>query len=79
MKPLPIKSKRWKILQHLKIHKTMTSVDAIYSYGATRISDDIFELRKRGHQIKTIPTTVIDRYGNTQKVATYKYEGGPNA
>ena len=41
------------ILKHLQVHKTITSMEAISLYGATRLSAIIFDLRKAGHNIVT--------------------------
>lgn len=34
------------VLEHLKTHGTITSIEAIMQYGATRLSAIIFDLRK---------------------------------
>lgn len=40
-----------KILNHLKIHKSITSWEAIQKYRVTRLSAVIFVLRERGYDI----------------------------
>lgn len=60
------------VLSHLKSGRTITSLDAINLYGATRLSAIIFNLRQRGLNIATLPTTIKDRFGNTTTYAKYK-------
>lgn len=60
------------VLSHLKSGQTITSLDAINLYGATRLSAIIFNLRQRGLNIATLPTTIKDRFGNTTTYAKYK-------
>lgn len=60
------------VLSHLKSGQTITSLDAINLYGATRLSAIIFNLRQRGLNIATLPTTIKDRFGNTTTFAKYK-------
>lgn len=59
------------VLNHLKKHGTITSMEAIENYGATRLSAIIFELRKKGYDIDTHDVHGVDRYGN--KVVYGKY------
>ncbi len=60
------------VLSHLKSGQTITSLDAINLYGATRLSAIIFNLRQRGLNIATLPTTIKDRFGNSTTYAKYK-------
>lgn len=52
--------------------RTITSLDAINLYSATRLSAIIFTLRQKGLIIATLPTTVIDMFGNSVTYAKYK-------
>lgn len=56
-------TKKDKVLNHLKTNKTITSIEAIDNYGATRLSDIIFKLRKSGYNIITERVQFTDRYG----------------
>lgn len=60
-----------KVLEHLKEHNTITSIEAIDNYGATRLSDIIFRLRRRGYDIETVMLPFVDRYGNKSKYGKY--------
>jgi hypothetical protein len=60
-----------RVLRHLQDHKWITSLEAITEYGNTRLASSICELRKKGHDIATIPLQVKNRYGETSTVAKY--------
>lgn len=59
-------------MHHLRGGKTITSLEAINLYSATRLSAIIFCLRNKGHNIVTIPITILDKYGNNCHYAKYK-------
>lgn len=63
------------ILKYLQSHKRgITSIEAINRFGATRLSDIIFRLRKKGYNIVTENNLVKNRYGRQVLVSTYKLE-----
>ena len=63
------------ILKYLQSHKRgITSIEAINRFGATRLSDIIFRLRKKGYNIITENNLVKNRYGRQVLVSTYKLE-----
>lgn len=57
-------NKTEQVLNHLQCYGSITSLDAIGMYGATRLSAIIYNLRKRGYVIDTIRIPFTDRYGN---------------
>ena len=59
------------ILNHLKKHKSITSLEAINRYGITRLAAVVCTLRKQGHKIITTDVDAMNRYGKTVKVARY--------
>ena len=63
------------VLAHLKKHGSITSMQAIKMYGATRLSSIIYILRGRGYQIKTEPFQAETRYGRKTKPAKYILQG----
>lgn len=65
------KNKTQVVLEHLKEHGTITSLEAIDKYGATRLSDIIYRLRKQGINIETINIPFTDRYGTKSKYGKY--------
>ena len=61
--------------QHLLKHGKITTWDAFKKYGITRLSDKIYQLRKK-YEIESICTTRKNRYGHWCNFSTYKLEGG---
>ena len=67
------------ILKFMQKHKKgITSKDAFERFGATRLSGQIWSLRKQGYKITTTYEKVKTRYGNKVEVARYKLEDGFN-
>ncbi len=64
-------NKRIAVLNHLKDNGSITSMEAIENYGATRLSAIIFNLRKAGHNIETVSMGMTDRYGHQVNYAKY--------
>ena len=59
------------LLEHLQTRGSITSMEAIDRYGATRLSAIIFNLRKRGYDIDAVECVCKDRFGNTCRYAKY--------
>lgn len=68
-------TKKQKVLEHLTNLGTITSIEAIEKYGATRLADIIFKLRKEGYNIETQDVEFTDRYGNKGMYAKYVMKG----
>lgn len=68
------KGKTAKVLTHLKEKGSISVWEAFDLYGATRLSDIIFKLRKR-YDIETSLQEFTDRYGSTSTYAVYIYHG----
>lgn len=64
-------SKKEKVLEHLKKNGSITSLEAIDLYGATRLSAIIFNLRKEGYNIDTLDLPFVDRYGTKSHFGKY--------
>lgn len=60
---------------HLIEKGRITSWEAIEQYGATRLSAIIFNLRKRGMNIRNERVNFTDRYGTKSHYDIYIYEG----
>lgn len=71
-------TKRKLILAHLLKHKSITSLEAIEKYSATRLSAIIFNLRKQGYGIATKDVAMTDKYGNKGFYAKYLFTSHPN-
>lgn len=64
-------TKKKMVLDHLKKYGSITSLEAIENYGATRLSAIIFNLRKQGYNIDTVDIKSVDRYGNSVVYGKY--------
>lgn len=62
-------SQNQKILNHLKEHKKITSIEAFEKYRITRLSARIYDLREQGHKI-----TSEMIYGDEYRYAVYRLE-----
>ncbi len=65
------KSQIQDIIAHLRKYKSITSMEAIRKYGATRLSGIIFILRDRGFGIETEMVQGKNRYGHITNYAVY--------
>ena len=61
-----------RLLEYLKKHKTITSLQAIRDLGNTRLSATIFDLRKDGYAINSTDIPVPNRWGTKTMVAQYE-------
>ena len=68
-----VKSQSDAILWHLKTYGSITSYEAIKEYGATRLSAIIFNHRKEGYNIDSLPLTKKTRFGRNTTIAKYTY------
>lgn len=59
------------VLDWLKTHTSISSMEAIENFGATRLSAIIFNLKKRGYNIETVMCDGRDRFGNQTRFARY--------
>lgn len=64
-------NKTQEVLKHLNVRGHITSWTAIEKYGATRLAAIIFELRRKGYDIKTVMKDGKDRLGNPCHYADY--------
>ena len=65
-------TKHNQVKKHLIEKGTIDSWTAIELYGATRLSAIIFNLRKEGMDIESIPSTSYDRNSEICNYTTYK-------
>ena len=73
-----VKSQSDAVLWHLKTYGSITSYEAIKEYGATRLSAIIFNHRKEGYNIDSMPLTKKTRFGRNTTIAKYIYTAPPN-
>ena len=72
-----VKSQSDAILWHLKQYGSITSYEAIKEYGATRLSAIIFNHRKEGYDISSMPLIKKTRFGRNTTIAKYIYIAPP--
>lgn len=66
-----IKSQTAAVLEHMKYYGTITSIEAIELYGATRLSGLIWYLKQLGYNIISVKRNGENRYGNHTHWAEY--------
>ena len=66
------------VKNHLIVNGQIDSWTAIEKYGATRLSAIIFNLRKAGYNITSMPCSALDRNSNVCNYTTYKLENENN-
>lgn len=64
-------NQRSMVLNHLREHGSITSMEAFQLYGVTRLSSIVHFFRKSGVNIHTIMTDGKTRYGDSCKFAKY--------
>ena len=62
------------VREHLETNRGITTYEAFQKYGATRLADIIYRLRKYGHKIHTVEREQEDRFGNAVKFVEYRME-----
>jgi hypothetical protein len=65
------------VLDWLKTYASISSMEAIQSFGATRLSAIIFSLRQKGYNIETVMVDGRDRFGNPTRFARYYLRNSP--
>ncbi len=68
----PLSGKTMRVAEWLLEGKTITSMQAIQMFGATRLSAIIHNLRKYGYPIETNMIEAKDRYGEQTRFGEYK-------
>ena len=63
------------VLAHLQEHGSITSLQAISIFGASRLSAIIYLLRDRGYLIDTVMEKGKTRYNRSTRWARYVYKG----
>lgn len=61
-----------RILEYMKTHDGITTLQAYNDLGITRLSARIFDLRAAGHIISTERVSVMNRYREQTNVTKYK-------
>ena len=73
---MAMETKHQKVKDHLIKYGSITSIEAIEKYRATRLAAIIFNLRhKEGYDIRTIMVDHVDQYGDNTQYANYVLKG----
>ena len=73
-----MKGSKLRILDYLKRHGSITSVEAFQYFGITRLAARIKDLRDRGYLIDTVMLNGVNRYGEDVRFAKYVWKGNDN-
>ena len=65
------------VLDWLQSNASISSMEAIQNFGATRLSVIIFNLRKAGYDIETVTCEGTDRFGHPMRYARYYLRNSP--
>ena len=60
------------VLKHMKEHGSISSIEAFFDYGITRLSARIWELRNNGYEIETDMMKVKSEKGVVKHYARYQ-------
>ena len=63
-----------RVLKYLQDGKKLTCLNAFEELGITQVAARIFELKEKGHDIKTNRRKVTNRYNEICSVAEYYME-----
>ena len=61
-----------RVLEYMRAHKGITTLEAYRDLGVTRLSARIYDLRDSGHTIATERIFVLNRFGEQVCVTRYK-------
>lgn len=64
------------ILEHMKNHRGISTMEAFDLYGVTRLSARIWDLRHDGYVIAGVRKDGVNRYGKKVSYYEYRLDGG---
>ena len=67
-------SQNEKILSYLKTHDHITSMQAMYYFGCTRLAARIKDLERMGYRFKKETIVSHNRYGDVTRFTGYKLD-----
>lgn len=65
-------NKTMAVLNYMIMHETITTFEAFQKFGATRLADIIYRLKKHGYEIASTEKEHTDRYGNKIRYVEYR-------
>ena len=67
----PPKGQQAAVLAYIIQHDSITSMEAFEHLGVTRLSAVVYNLKRKGYNIKSEPEQVKTRYGATATISRY--------
>ena len=67
-------SQAMQIIEYMKKHGSITSLEAFQHIGCTRLSGRIYDLKEKGYNISSSMESVPTRDGGKTLVAVYRLE-----
>ena len=64
-------SQRERVLIYLKTNGSITALDAVKDLGIIDLAGRVRDLRAMGHEIKSVPETVKNRFGEPCRIVRY--------
>lgn len=64
-----------KILRHLEVYGSITSLEAVQEYGIMRLASRITDLREKGFPIEAETVTAKNRFGEPTHFSRYTLKG----
>lgn len=61
-----------RLLAYLKLHGSITQLEALSDLGIMRLASRVADLKKQGHKIDGSMATVRNRYGESCRVKKYR-------
>lgn len=71
-----MRTQRDEILNALKRGRLLTPMDALRTWGCSRLAARVAELREAGYPIRTKLVAMPTAHGHTARVAVYRLERG---
>jgi len=65
-------SQTMRVLNYMRTHGGITSMDAFRDFGITRLSARIFDLRKLGYDISNVNREAVNKYGEMSVFVEYR-------
>lgn len=67
-----MKTQNIRLLAYLKAHKKIDPMAALTELGMSRLAARVYDLRKDGVDIQSVPKRTVNRYGESIIVSEYR-------
>lgn len=69
-----MKTQNIRLLAYLKAHKKIDPMTALTELGMSRLAARVYDLRREGHNITSVPKRVINRFDESIIVSEYRIQ-----